>query len=110
MGRPHGVAPRGRRHRVDGLVFVSFRSTAGKPASSARAPRGPADADAFVQGTRDTFARGPPGRRAATLPRATLHAIPDADHGMHVPKRSGRTDADVLTETVDTIVAWIGRA
>jgi hypothetical protein len=62
----------------------------------------------FVQGTRDAFAR--PDLVAAVLrrlPRATLHAIPDADHGFHVPKRSGRTDADVRDEVVQAVVAWL---
>jgi len=63
-----------------------------------------------VQGTRDTFAREDLlAGVLKKLPRATLHEIPDADHGMHVPKRTGRTDAEVLTETVETIVEWIGR-
>ena len=64
----------------------------------------------FVQGTRDTFAREDLlAGVLKKLPRATLHAIPEADHGMHVPKRTGRTDSDVLMETIETIVAWIDR-
>jgi hypothetical protein len=61
----------------------------------------------FVQGTRDTFARwdlltGVVG----ALPTATLHALADADHGFHVPKRSGRTDAQVLAEVGDVVARW----
>ena len=31
-------------------------------------------------------------------PRATLHKVERADHSFHVLKRSGRTDAEALTE------------
>jgi len=36
-----------------------------------------------------------------------MHWIDDADHSFRVPKRSGRTDADVLKEIGDTIDEWI---
>jgi predicted alpha/beta-hydrolase family hydrolase len=62
----------------------------------------------FVQGSRDTFARFDLLEGVvATLPRATLHTIAEADHGFHVPKRTGRTDADVVEEGADTAAAWI---
>jgi hypothetical protein len=38
--------------------------------------------------------------------RATLHVIPTADHGFHVLKRAGRSDADVLEEMARTVAAW----
>jgi len=31
------------------------------------------------------------------------------DHSFHVLKRSGRTDAEVMGELVDAIVAWTGK-
>ena len=37
---------------------------------------------------------------------ATLHVVPDADHGFHVPKRSGRSDDEVLAELTRTVAAW----
>ena len=40
--------------------------------------------------------------------RATLKSYPHADHSFHVPKRSGRTDAEVLGEVLDDAAAWIG--
>ena len=98
---------------VDGLVFVAFPlHPPGKPGTSRadhlatiRTPM------LFVQGTRDTFARFDLLTSVvSSLPAATLHAIPDADHGLRVPKRGGRTDADVLDETLGTIAAWIARA
>jgi predicted alpha/beta-hydrolase family hydrolase len=98
---------------VDGLVFVAFPlHPPGKPGTNRadhlatiRAPM------LFVQGTRDTFARFDLLTNVvSTLPTATLHTIPDADHGLHVPKRTGRTDGDVLDETITTIAEWIARA
>jgi len=38
--------------------------------------------------------------------RATLHLAEGGDHSFHVLKRSGRTDAEVMAELVETIVAW----
>ena len=41
--------------------------------------------------------------------RATLHVVPDADHGFHVPKRSGRSDDEVLAELARSIAQWSSR-
>jgi hypothetical protein len=38
-----------------------------------------------------------------------MHWVEDADHGFHVPKRSGRTDADVMAEIGDASVEWLSR-
>jgi predicted alpha/beta-hydrolase family hydrolase len=62
----------------------------------------------FLQGTRDALAdlelmRGVEGE----LPRATLHVVEGADHGFHVVKRSGRTDAMVMDELTSVIARWI---
>ena len=97
---------------LDGLVFVSFPlHPPGKPGIERAAHLATLKIPMlFVQGTRDTFAREDLlAGVLKKLPRATLHAIPEADHGMHVPKRTGRTDAEVAAETVETIVTWIGR-
>jgi uncharacterized protein len=63
----------------------------------------------FLQGTRDAFARldliSEVCRRLNHRP-ATLHLIEGADHSFGVPKRSGRTPAQVLDELADTIVRW----
>jgi hypothetical protein len=32
--------------------------------------------------------------------------VPGADHGFHVPKSSGRADADVLGELAATVATW----
>jgi len=31
----------------------------------------------------------------------------DADHSFHVPKRSGRTDAQVIGDLADALVHWL---
>ena len=46
-------------------------------------------------------------RHVRTIPNAEVELMEGADHSFHVLKRSGRTDADVLAELADTIVAWI---
>src|SRR5205823_4759886 len=50
----------------------------------------------FVQGTRDALCELERLRPVlARLPRATLHTIEGGDHSFRVPRRAGRTDADV---------------
>jgi predicted alpha/beta-hydrolase family hydrolase len=64
----------------------------------------------FLQGTRDTFARwdlieGVVGRLGR---RACLERFEDADHSFGVPKRSGRSSADVEADVFGRLVAWLG--
>lgn len=65
----------------------------------------------FLQGTRDKLANldllRPLLERVEPTP--TLHVVDGADHGFHVLKRSGRTDAEVLEELCDTFAEWAGR-
>jgi len=62
----------------------------------------------FLQGTRDEFADltllRPVVQRLGE--RATLHLVEGGDHSFHVLKRSGRTDADVMTELAATVDRW----
>jgi predicted alpha/beta-hydrolase family hydrolase len=62
----------------------------------------------FLQGERDKLAELELLRPicARLGPRATLHEIPGADHGFHVPKSSGRTDAEVHGVLADAVAAW----
>lgn len=63
----------------------------------------------FFAGTRDRLSPLPSVRPlVSSLPQAVLHEIDDADHGFHVPKRSGRSDDDVLAELVAATTEWIG--
>ncbi len=96
---------------VLGLAFLGFPlHPAGRPSSD----RGRHLADVvipmlFLQGTCDALADLHQIRPLAEElgGRATLRLLPDADHAFHVPKRSGRTDADVRRELLDFLVAWI---
>ncbi len=62
----------------------------------------------FLQGTRDELAQmqlleplvGKLGERA------TLKLFDAADHSFHVPARSGRSDAEILSEICGTIAEW----
>jgi predicted alpha/beta-hydrolase family hydrolase len=62
----------------------------------------------FLQGTRDTLADLKLLRPicAKLGSRATLHVIEKADHSFHVPKSSGRRDAEVLRELGETSMSW----
>lgn len=95
---------------VAGLAFLGFPlHPPGKPAT-ARAEH----LDAvrvpmlFLQGTRDEFAQldllQSVCARLGALAR--LHLIEGGDHSFHVLKKTGRTDAEVLTELLDTLAAW----
>jgi uncharacterized protein len=63
----------------------------------------------FLQGTRDDFADlshlKPLVKRLGS--RATLKLFDHADHSFHVPAKSGRTDAEVMTELLDTLAEWV---
>lgn len=60
-------------------------------------------------GTRDTFCD--PGLMRAALKtvktRWTMHWVEGADHGFHVPKKTGRTDADVMREVQQVTAEWL---
>jgi len=62
----------------------------------------------FLQGTRDALAESPllAGVLRQLSDLATPHLVADADHSFHVPARSGKTDAQVLADVLDTLVEW----
>jgi len=61
----------------------------------------------FLQGTRDKLAALERMRPlCASLPGAILHVVDGGDHSFHVPKRSGRSDADALDELADAVRDW----
>ena len=63
----------------------------------------------FLQGTRDDLAGLDLLREALeeVRPEPDLHVLEGADHGFHVLKRSGRTDAEVLDEACQRFAAWV---
>jgi predicted alpha/beta-hydrolase family hydrolase len=98
---------------VRGLVFFGFPlHPAGRPSIERAAHLTDVTVPLlFLQGTRDALAGldllAPVTDRLAG--RATLHIIEGADHGFHVQKRSGRTDADVFDELAATAASWMAQ-
>jgi predicted alpha/beta-hydrolase family hydrolase len=98
-------------HGVRGLVFLGFPlHAAGRPSDE----RGKhlfeiALPMLFLQGTRDALADVTLIERLTQKlgPRATLKLLPGADHSFHVPARSGRKDAEIRDELLDTLANWI---
>src|SRR6201987_2693782 len=95
---------------VRGLAFFGFPLHAAGQPSSERADH-LADVKIprlFLQGTNDKLAEldllKPVVKTLGA--RATLHLFEAADHSFHVPARSGRKDADVMTEMLDSFAAW----
>ena len=64
----------------------------------------------FLQGTRDDLAEIALIRdvTARLGPRARLHEIPEANHAFAVPKRTGRTAADIIVELAQTASEGMG--
>jgi predicted alpha/beta-hydrolase family hydrolase len=62
----------------------------------------------FLQGTRDALAELPLIEPLAKRlgERTTLALLEAADHSFHVPKRSGRTDAQVRSEMLQVFATW----
>jgi predicted alpha/beta-hydrolase family hydrolase len=62
----------------------------------------------IVQGTRDAFG-GPDDVRAAAPPtsKLTVMAVEQADHGLAVPRRIGRSSADIVAEVAAGVVSWM---
>lgn len=99
---------------VRGLVFFGFPLHPPKSPGVARAEHlaRVAVPMLFIQGTRDSLAdltliRDVLGQLGQ---RAVLHIVEGGDHSFHVPKRSGRTDADALVEIVTTVRGWMSHA
>lgn len=98
---------------VCGLVFFGFPlHPAGKPSVTRATHLSAINVPMlFIQGARDALASadllGPVLERLG--PSATLWMAADADHSLHVPVRSGRTDEQVLHDALDVAAAWIAR-
>lgn len=62
-----------------------------------------------INGTRDSMCTRELMEKALGKVTASwqMHWVEGADHGFHVPKRSGRSDADVLSEVADVSAAWV---
>jgi predicted alpha/beta-hydrolase family hydrolase len=95
---------------VQGLAFLGFPlHAAGKPTNTRAAHLSEVSLPMlFLQGERDKLAEPTLLQPiiAALGRKATLVWAPQADHSFHVPKRSGRTDAEVLASLLDSFAAW----
>ena len=95
---------------VRGLVFLGFPlHPPGRPGNERAEHLAQVQVPMlFLQGTRDDFADlkllRPLVKRLGA--RATLHLVDGGDHSFKVLKKSGRTEADVMTELVRAIVEW----
>lgn len=96
--------------RVRGVVFFGFPlHPPGRPGTSRAEHLDRLEVPMlFLQGTRDTFADLTLLRPlcARLGPRAHLSIVEAADHSFHVPKRSGRTDADIVRDLARTAALW----
>jgi uncharacterized protein len=96
---------------VRGLAFLGFPlHPAGRPSDNRaehllqlRIPL------LFLQGTRDALAERPllEALLARLAARASVSWLADADHSFHVPVRSGRTDAQVMSTLLDSLCGWV---
>jgi len=95
---------------VRGLAFLGFPL---HPAKQPSRERGKHLFDVqvpmlFLQGTRDALAMldqlEPLCQELGA--RASLRLFDGPDHSFHVPAKSGRTDAQVMAEMLDTVAAW----
>jgi predicted alpha/beta-hydrolase family hydrolase len=95
---------------VRGLAFLGYPlHPAGEPSTERARHLGDVHIPMlFLQGTKDKLAEL--SRLQAVVnalgPRAELKLLPDADHSFHVPRRSGRTDAETMQELLDAFAAW----
>lgn len=99
--------------RADGLAFLGFPlHPPGKP-EELRVDRlfRIVSPMLFIQGTRDRQCEIPVLRK--TLLRigapTSLHVVEEADQAFKVPRRTGRTDAEVHREVFETFDAWVSR-
>lgn len=95
----------------DGLVFLGYPLHPARKPEQLRAAH-LKDVTApmlFVQGTRDDLCDL--DRLQAVLGNlrapATLHVVDGGDHSFKVPKRLGRSEAEVWHEIVEVVAAWL---
>jgi predicted alpha/beta-hydrolase family hydrolase len=95
---------------VQGLVFFGFPlHPPGRPGTSRAEHLSQVQVPMlFLEGTRDEFAtpellRGVIDKLGK---RATVHLVDDGDHSFKVPKRTGKTEADVIQELAHAVEIW----
>ena len=107
------AASRGVLPDVLGLAFFGFPLHAPGSNSTARADHLAQISlpMLFLQGTRDRLAdlNLLKPLLAELQPYPMVHVVHDMDHGFHVPKRTGRTDEEVLDEVCNVFCQWCER-
>ena len=96
---------------ADGLLLLAYPlHPAGKPEQlrDAHLPRITMPVLCF-NGTRDPLCRRDLMEAVAVGNNFEMHWLEAADHSFHVPKSSGRTDADVLAEVGEATAVWMAR-
>jgi predicted alpha/beta-hydrolase family hydrolase len=98
---------------LDGVVGLAFFGFPLHPANKPSRERAAHFSEVqipmlFLQGARDALADLTELKPvcAALGSRATLKLFADADHSFHVPARTGRKDAEVLSEVLDAFAGW----
>lgn len=95
---------------VRGLAFLGFPlHPPGKPGLTRAAHLESVEIPMlFLQGDRDEFAELLLLRQVLRSlgSRATLHIVKGGDHSFNVPKKSGRSPDDIMTELATTIAEW----
>jgi len=98
---------------VRGLAFLGFPlHPAGRPSESRAEHLSRVEIPLlFLQGTRDALAERPllEALSARLGARASVSWLEDADHSFHVPARSGRDDAQVMSTLLDSLCAWLDK-
>lgn len=101
------------RLRVDGLFLLGFplHTQDKKQQVEAEVLYRATSPMLFVQGTRDRRCDGP--TLGAVLRRVgapvEIHDVAEADSAFHVPKRSGRSQAEVHAEVFAVLSSWLTR-
>jgi hypothetical protein len=103
------LASRGALAELRGLIFLGFPLHAPKkPAKTRAEPLKTITAPMlFVQGARDALADLKLLRPIVRRLGATMHVVPEGDHSFAVPKRTGKTHAEILEEVADVVTRFV---
>jgi predicted alpha/beta-hydrolase family hydrolase len=98
-------------YACDGLLLLAYPlHPAGQPEKRRDAHLSSIEVPVLCfNGTRDTLCRQDLMQQAVAplVGRWSMHWLDGADHGFHVLKSSGRTDADVLDEVAAATLNWL---
>jgi len=108
-----GAAAKAPLPGVQGLVFFGFPLHPPKNKGTVRADHlsQVTVPMLFIQGTRDSLADLPlmQGVIEGLGESSTVHIVDGGDHSFHVPRSSGKTDAQVLAEIAEAVRGWRDR-